>query len=105
MRDLVGWYDSGSQTDLGINSSSQDSRHPGVVLVGSHLRLGDTDHGQAASRNLTITAVAPEGFWGWWRLEPGLRVTRESAGRRVMPDPAGYFCAYRVKASRNRSDD
>jgi hypothetical protein len=95
MRDLVGWYDSGSQNDY-MNASSRDLRHPGVVLVGSHLRLGDTDH-QAASHNLTITAVAPEGFWGWWRVELGLRVNHEFAGRRVMPDPAGYFCAYRVE--------
>ena len=95
MRDLVGWFEGAD--DLRIQASSRDSRHPGVVLAGSHLRLGDTDGGQAMSRNLTITAVASQGFWGWWQAQPGFRVERESASQRMMPDPAGYFCAFRVE--------
>jgi hypothetical protein len=95
MRDLVGWYE--GEDNLRIQASSRNSHQPGVVLAGSHLRLGDTGGGQLPSRSLTITAVAPEGFWGWWQAQPGLRVERESASRRVMPDPAGYFCALRVE--------
>jgi hypothetical protein len=47
--------------------------------------------------HLTITAVAPEGFWGWWKADPGWEITTDSATRRILPDPAGYFCALRVR--------
>jgi hypothetical protein len=97
MRDLVGWYE--GEDDSRIHASSRNSHELGVVLAGSHLRLGGTGGGQSQiqSRNLTITAVAPEGFWGWWQTQPGLRVERESPSRRVLPDPAGYFCAFRME--------
>jgi hypothetical protein len=46
--------------------------------------------------HLTITAVAPEGFWGWWKAEPGWEVAVKEPNQQVLPDPAGYFCALRV---------
>jgi hypothetical protein len=78
---------------------SQDPKHPGVLLAGTHLRLGQPGlHGY--SEHLTITAVSPDGFWGWWRAEPGFEVTTDAETQRVLPDPAGYFCALRTKPGR-----
>jgi hypothetical protein len=99
-RDLIGWLDlddgeSAWQYDVG----SRDINHPGVVLVGDHLRLGRARLGEY-SEQLRITAVSPEGFWGWWKAEPGLEVPTPSAGNRVPPDPAGFFCALRATRER-----
>jgi hypothetical protein len=66
-----------------------------AVLAGQHLRLGHPAYGEGVIQNLTITAIAPEGFWGWWKSDRGLSVITESGTGRVVPDPAGYFCALR----------
>jgi hypothetical protein len=100
VRDLIGWLeaaagDSGWRSNVG----SRDPKHPGVVLAGDHLRLGQAGMG-GYSEHLTITAVSPEGFWGWWKAEPGFEVTMDAEAGRVLPDPAGYFCALRVTAER-----
>jgi hypothetical protein len=76
--------------------SSRDPERPGAVLTGQHLRLGQPGYPNALVHILTITAVAPEGFWGWWRADPGLAVRTEPGTDRVLPDPAGYFCALRA---------
>ena len=47
--------------------------------------------------HLTITAVAGEGFWGWWKAEPGFELTVDQTTGRRLPDPAGYFCALRAQ--------
>jgi hypothetical protein len=52
------------------------------------------------SEQLTITAVSPGGFWGWWRANPGFEVTLDAEAQRVLPDPAGYFCALRTTPER-----
>jgi len=57
--------------------------------------LGQTGALDGRVEQLTITAVAPDGFWGWWKAEPGWEITVDSASRQVLPDPAGYFCALR----------
>lgn len=80
VRDLVGWRE----------PAEGDSA---VVLAGQRLRLGSASSGELV-QNLEITAVAPEGFWGWWKADRGLALT-ETQTRRVAPDPAGYFCALR----------
>lgn len=67
-----------------------------AVLTGQHLRLGRAGQPQPMANILTITAVAPERFWGWWRADPGLDVVTEPGTDRVLPDPAGYFCALRT---------
>jgi hypothetical protein len=100
VRDLVGWLqptegDSSSRPD----ASSRDPRHPGAVLAGQHLLLGQSNTLDGHFEQLTITAVAPQGFWGWWKAEPGWEVT-ETETQRVVPDPAGYFCALRVAQER-----
>jgi hypothetical protein len=101
VRDLAGWLepvegDTTSRPDAG----SRDPDHPGAVLAGYHLVLGQNGALDGHSEQLTITAVAPHGFWGWWKAEPGWEVAVETESQRVLPDPAGYFCALRVARER-----
>jgi hypothetical protein len=96
VRDLIGWLepitgDSSWRPEAG----SRDPDHPGAVLAGDHLVLGQTGGFDGHVERLTITAVAPDGFWGWWKAEPGWEIAVDSVSRRVLPDPAGYFCALR----------
>jgi hypothetical protein len=99
VRDLNGWLElAADDSAWRSNVGSRDPTHPGVVLAGDHLRLGQATP-DGYRENLTITAVSPEGFWGWWKAEPGFEVTM-NAESRVLPDPAGYFCALRVIAPR-----
>jgi hypothetical protein len=94
-RELIGWLDAASQdTSRRPDAGSRDPDHPGVVLTGDHLRLGQTGSVDAYVEHLTITAVGSDGFWGWWRAEPGWNAT--GIGNQAAPDPAGYFCARRV---------
>jgi hypothetical protein len=96
VRDLIGWLDlDGGDPAWRAAVSSRDPERPGAVLTGQHLRLGQPDHPNALIHNLTITAVAPEGFLGWWKAAPGVAVWTDAGTNRVLPDPAGYFCALR----------
>jgi hypothetical protein len=96
VRNLTGWLEpSAADSAWRSNVGSRDPRHPGVLLAGNHLRLGQPGM-DGYSEHLTITAVSPDGFWGWWRAEPGFEVTTDAEGHRVLPDPAGYFCALRA---------
>lgn len=96
VRDLIGWLDLSSGDPAWRSAvSSRDPAHPGVVLTGQHLRLGQAGRPEGMVHILTITAVAPEGFWGWWKADPGLAISTEPGTNRVLPDPAGYFCALR----------
>jgi hypothetical protein len=97
-RDLVGWLDTDREGGIPRpDAGSRDLDRPGAVLTGEHLRLGRADGVDAYVEHLTITAVAPEGFWGWWRAEPGWNVAPRT-GSRTAPDPAGYFCARRMRS-------
>ena len=96
-RDLVGWLEAvEGDTTWRPGAGSQDPQHPGAVLAGDHLRLGQPGSVDAHVEHLTITAVAPEGFWGWWKADPGMEIVTDSSSGRVLPDPAGYFCALRA---------
>jgi len=98
VRDLIGWYDPGERDSLRRpDATSRDPEHPGAVLAGSHLRLGPAGSLDAYVEHLTITAVAGEGFWGWWKAEPGFDLTVDQTTGRRLPDPAGYFCALRAQ--------
>ncbi|HZA97519.1 MAG TPA: hypothetical protein VE399_01990 [Gemmatimonadales bacterium] len=97
-RDLVGWLETvEGDTAWRAGAGSRDPNRPGAVLTGDHLRLGQSGSPEAHVEHLTITAVAPDGFWGWWKADPGWEITTDSTTRRVLPDPAGYFCALRVR--------
>ncbi len=89
VRDLVGWLE--RTEDDGLT----DSRKHRVVLARHHLIVDQDGYADGGAHNLEITAVAPEGLWGWWKADRGLALT-ETEGRRVLPDPAGYFCALRL---------
>jgi hypothetical protein len=89
VRDLVGWVERAEADSLA------SSRKPRVVLAGQHLIVAQAGYAEGGAHNLEITAVAPEGFWGWWKADRGLALT-ETQTRRVLPDPAGYFCALRL---------
>ena len=96
VRDLIGWLDlAGGDPEWRRAVASRDAARPGAVLAGQHLRLGQASYPEGMAHNLTITAVSPEGFWGWWKADRGLAVTTEPGTHRIIPDPAGYFCALR----------
>ena len=97
VRDLVGWIDTEQgDTTWRPNARSRDPTRPGAVLAGDHLLLGEWGAVDSHAEHLMITAVGAEGFWGWWRAEPGWDVRHDTGSGRVLPDPAGYFCALRV---------
>lgn len=101
VRDLVGWLElQEGDSAWRSNAGSRDPSHPGVVLAGEHLRIGVPGYLDGYTEHLTITAVSPQGFWGWWKGERGLGVVADPASGRVLPDPAGYFCALRVARPR-----
>ena len=96
VRDLVGWFDiQRGGASAHAEATSRDPEQPGAVLAGSHLRLGQEGF-DAYVEHLTITAASPQGFWGWWKAEPGWEIARDTASGRALPDRAGYFCALRV---------
>jgi hypothetical protein len=98
VRDLIGWFDRETgDWDRRADARSRDPSQPGAVLAGSHLRLGQTGSLESYVEQLTITAVSPEGFWGWWKAEPGFELIQDQRSGRMLPDPAGYFCALRVR--------
>ena len=90
VRDLVGRLESASGMRKDVEA----------VLAGQRLRLGRPRSADGAVEHLTITAIAPEGFWGWWKSEQGVAVLTEPWTERVVPDPAGYFCALRPPPTR-----
>ena len=94
---MIGWLETmEGDTTWHPGAGSRDPDQPGAVLAGDHLRLGQPGGLDAPVEHLTITAVAPGGFWGWWKADPGWGITTDSSTKRVLPDPAGYFCALRV---------
>jgi hypothetical protein len=74
-----------------------EQAHARAVLAGDHLVLGAVGSLEGYVEHLTITAVAPEGFWGWWKAESAMELAAGDQGR-ILPDPAGYFCAVRVSS-------
>ncbi len=97
VRDLIGWLETPLADSTGPRATpSGNPSRTVVVLAGQRLRVGQSVALSGAIHNLEITAVAPEGFWGWWKADRGLALT-EAESRRILPDPAGYFCALRLE--------
>lgn len=96
VRDLAGWLDPAESDSLWPSGvASRNAARPGAVLAGHHLRLGQADYPDGAAHSLTITAVSPQGFWGWWKADRGVALATEPGTGHLIPDPAGYFCALR----------
>lgn len=98
VRDLIGWLEPATGSRMSQTAAaSRDPAQPGAALAGEHLVLGDIGLTDGYTERLTITAVGPEGFWGWWKATPGWKVAIDGTSRRLQPDPAGYFCALRAQ--------
>jgi hypothetical protein len=97
-RDLVGWLEPrGKDGARRAAQAAGEPAHARAVLAGDHLVLGEVGSLEGYVEHLTITAVAREGFWGWWKAESAVKLAAGDR-RRVLPDPAGYFCALRVSS-------
>lgn len=61
------------------------------------LYLGCRDCIDGSPDKLTISAISENGFWGRWRNDQsGFAHVLDSHGQ-LAPDPAGHFCARRIK--------
>ena len=80
--------------------TSANPDHPGVLLQGNSLRMGDQDAFDGTGEVLTITHIAPGGFRGRWQQDNGIAMMIDSVSHQRVPDPAGYFCARRVPLAR-----
>jgi hypothetical protein len=95
--DLIGWFDSpDARPEWRAVTNSRDPLNPGATVDNFVLRIGQHYMLDGSSDNLWITAIAPGGFWGWWKSDLGFALTLDTLAHRVVPDPAGYFCARRV---------
>jgi hypothetical protein len=64
---------------------------------GLTLYLGCRDCLDASPDVLTITHVSPRGFWGRWEnRQTGIGRAADARTGEWLPNPAGYFCAWRV---------
>jgi hypothetical protein len=61
------------------------------------LFLGCRDCFDASPHKLRVGAVTEDGFWGWWVNEQSGTVRVVDRHGAPTPNPAGYFCARRVK--------
>jgi len=97
-RDLIGWYrpDDSTQIEWRQILESRDPKSPGVVVRGASLRVGQQECVMdGAGDNLQITAVAHQGFWGYWVQDMGIAALMDTVTHRVVPVAAGFFCALR----------
>lgn len=76
--------------------ASADLDHPGVMLQGHSLRMGDLDAIDGTGEVLTITHIAPGGFRGSWKQDNGIAMMIDTITHKRVPDPGGYFCARRL---------
>jgi hypothetical protein len=98
-RHLAGWIISDASDPYTSMLKSQDPDHPGVVWLGESLRIGDYDVlDGAGGDNLRVRWYSKHGFGGAWTSDMGFEVVIDSLGR-MLPDPAGYFCARRLDAA------
>jgi hypothetical protein len=96
-RPLWGWIDSSTVHESWARRiASRDPDYPGVEWIGGGLALGWFDSMDGVTTDLTVTHLGPTGFWGRWSSSGGIELLTDSAGRPI-PDPAGYFCALRIR--------
>ena len=99
-RDLIGWYRSGDTTASAWRAllESRDPARPGVVVRGATIRIGQHCVLDGGDDDLVITAVAPQGFWGYWTQDLGIGVLLDTVTHGILPNPTGFFCAIRLEA-------
>ena len=94
--DLIGWFESqDSRPEWRAITSSHDPLNPGVTVADFGMWIGQHYMLDGASDNFQITAISPRGFSGWWKSDQGIALTLDTLTGRIIPDPAGYFCATR----------
>jgi hypothetical protein len=89
VRDLEGWLEPAAGDTVWRGKTR-------AALAGQHLSLGDTGDLGGYREHLTITAVTPDGFRGWWKADMGLTLNTDATTGRILPEPAGYFCGLRI---------
>lgn len=89
VRDLEGWLEPGAGDTVWGGRTR-------AALAGQHLSLGDKEDLNGYHEHLTITAVTPDGFRGWWEADMGLALSPDPTTGRILPEPAGYFCGLRL---------
>lgn len=83
-----------SDSALGTSSQRRDT----VEVVSGRLYLGCRHCNDGSPVEYRIIAVTSDGFWGYWEdPQSGFAVTVDSGGR-ILPNPAGRYCAQRRKA-------
>lgn len=75
--------------------ASTNLNHPGGVWMWNHLRLGDYDGLDGSGEDLRVTHTGPSGFRGQWHSDLGIAVVIDTVTHELVPNPGGYFCAYR----------
>jgi hypothetical protein len=95
---LWGWMDSVSGAPgWGARVTSRDPDSPGLEWRFQNLVFGDRDMWDGVTTSLTVTHVAPTGFWGRWQTMGGFDVIVDSLGHEVPEVPSvRYFCAIRL---------
>jgi hypothetical protein len=89
VRDLEGWLEPAAGDPVWRRKTQ-------AALAGQHLSLGNRGDLGGYREHLTITAVTPDGFRGWWKAEMGLGLNPDPTTGRIPPEPAGYFCGLRT---------
>jgi hypothetical protein len=95
--DEIGWFDP-ERADSAWRRivGSHDPLNPGVSVRRESMRIGMQEALDGRGDDFTITAVSQAGFWGWWMTDLGIGVAIDTQHGRLIPNPAGYFCAIRV---------
>jgi hypothetical protein len=78
--------------------ASSDRDRPGVMWMLGRLRLGDYDVLDGTGEDLVVTHLGPRGLRGHWQRDLGIAVIIDTKTHRQLPNPGGYFCAYRQAA-------
>jgi hypothetical protein len=97
-RPLAGRFESRSTTVPSYPNQhepgSQDD--PSVEMVDATIYLGGLEYSDAGGDQLGVTKITPTGFVGLWTHSSGFSITVDSATGRVVREPSGYFCAWRL---------
>ena len=87
-------------THVGLLTWSSEYDPFPVEADGATLYLGCRGCLDGSPNVLYVAAIADEGFWGLWRdYQTGIGRHFDTLNN-PLPDPAGYFCAQRIRDAR-----